>query len=232
MATASGGRKGPRSDEGDGQAAKAKARTTRGARATKENDLEENEEEDEQAPKAKKGGAKEKQDKNMKLLAKGVAHCLQQGREHESVLYDVVLVPSDNTVPKEMKVETQKWDKDVKAKGKGHGCGPPHLRAWSGLIAGLMKSDVGARNKERLLELEKLTSEATAMERDLMIRACKAKVCYDKDMTKIAIALQGKAEPYRDLIVGCLEQIGGSRKSGRAPPSNLERSIQNLIDKL
>ena len=43
------------------------------------------------------------------------------------------------------------------------------------------------------------------MERDLMIRACKAKVCYDKDMTKIAVALQGKAEPYRDLVAGCLE---------------------------
>ena len=88
----------------------------------------------------------------MKLLAKGVAHCLQQNREHESVLYDVVLASSESTVPKEMKKSTQKWDTDVKAKGKGHGLGPPHHQAWSGLLAGLLKSDVGARNKERLTE--------------------------------------------------------------------------------
>ncbi len=95
----------------------------------------------------------------------------------------------------------------------------------------MMQSDVGARNKEKLAELDKMISEMTAVGRDLTIRACKAKVCFDKDWTKIAIAMQGKAEPYRDAIAISLEQIGVMRKSGRAPPSNLERSIQSLIDK-
>ena len=76
-----------------------------------------------------------------------------------------------------------------------------------------------------------MISEMTQLERDLSIRACKAKVCFDKDWTKIAVAMQGKAEPFRDTIATSLEQIGGQRKSGRAPPSNLERSIQSLIDK-
>ncbi len=100
-----------------------------------------------------------------------------------------------------MKKATQKWDTDVKSEGKGHGLGPPHQQAWVGLIAGLVQADIGSRNKEKLMELEKEMSESTALERDLCIRACKAKVCFDKDWTKVAIAMQHKAEKHRDSVV-------------------------------
>ena len=52
---------------------------------------------------------------------------------------------------------------------------PPHHHAWAGLVAGLQQADIGARNKERLSELSKLISEATAVQKDRCVRACKAK---------------------------------------------------------
>ena len=47
-----------------------------------------------------------------------------------------------------MKDETKAWAAEVKAKGKLHGLGPPHLRAWAGLIGGLSSAEIGACNKE------------------------------------------------------------------------------------
>ena len=44
------------------------------------------------------------------------------------------------------------------------------------------------------------------------------------------LAVQHLAGSSRELLLSNVEQLGGVRKSGRAPPTNLERSIQKLID--
>ena len=173
---------------------------------------------------------KGKGSQELQLLAQGVAYSVQQVREHESILYDVVLLPSDSEAVKAIKSSTKQWDQEVKEKGRNHGLGPPRLRAWDGLIAALAASDVGSRNKEKLKELEEKLKTATAMERELSIRARKAKVCYDKEFTKIAVSVQHLASSSRELLLSSLEQVGAVRKSGRAPPTNLERSIQKMID--
>ena len=59
-------------------------------------------------------------------------------------------------------------------------------------------------------------------------RACRMDKTYQTSLKRITISIPDKN--IRSAILNSLEQLGGERKSGRAPKGNMERELQTFID--
>ena len=64
----------------------------------------------------------------------------------------------------------------------------------------------------------------------LMVRACRARKAYDPAKKKLVISVRGDMEKYRAPILDAIKQLGGEIKTGKAPPSGLEKAIQGLLE--
>ena len=163
------------------------------------------------------------------LLAKATSFLLQSAREVDSILLDMVIVPADHAVATAMKAKTKEWSDQVKEAGKAHALGPPHLSAWVGCLAALEKLDIGAKNKTSLKDMQADLDEMQKTSVPMCVRACRVKQTYDKTKVKIILAVRGDLEKYRPAIVDSFVQVGADYKCGRAPPSAMERAIQDLL---
>eukprot|EP00972_Heterocapsa_arctica_P034422 5069000-Heterocapsa_arctica.AAC.1 len=63
-----------------------------------------------------------------------------------------------------------------------------------------------------------------------MVRACRARKAYDPAKKKLVIWVRGDMEKHRAPILDAIKQLGGEIKTGKAPPSGLEKAIQGLLE--
>jgi len=165
------------------------------------------------------------------VIVKGILSCLQSSRELESIMIDVVILPAESPVVARMKHFTKQWSVKVKEAGQGHGLGPPHLSAWEGMLESLGEGDIGQANKTVVQEILAEFRSATPQQTSLTIRMCRAKPTYDKTKVKLMMAVRGQLESKRHNLLEALRQLSGEIKSGRAPPTGLERSLQEMLEK-
>ena len=113
--------------------------------------------------------------------------------------------------------------------GKGHKLGPPQIWAWGGLIAGLQKQEasVGAVNAATLTgNLKQL--DGTSMDTKCDdARFCRVDRTYQSEQARITLAVDRSG--VRDPGASALQQLGGARKCGRAPPTQLSRELQQWL---
>ena len=170
-------------------------------------------------------------DESGPLLAKAASFLLQNAREVESIILDVLLLDTDSQPVLGVKTATKDWSKKVEEAGKGHTHGPPHVSALEGCLGSILKLDIGGTNKAKMQDLISEISEIPLHQRPMYIRACRVRPAYDRSKTKLALALTGPLEKYRCTIIDSLIQgASASYKTGRAPPSAMERELQKLLD--
>ncbi len=98
------------------------------------------------------------------------------------------------------------------------------------MLEALGEADVGAKSKKDIADL--LTAlraappEASAVE----IRMCRVKPTFDKKVFRIIFSVRGSMEQHRHMLLESIKQCDGTVKSGRAPPSGLERALQELLE--
>ncbi len=166
----------------------------------------------------------------MPVVVKATLSSLQANREIESVLYDVALTATNTEIPASMKKFTTEWNKKVKESGSGHGLGPPHLAAWEGFLVALMAGDIGASNKVVINQILEAYKTATPEQAGLDVRLCRCKKTFNPEKVRIIISVRGSLEQHRHTLRESLKQLGAELKSGRAPPSGLERSLQEMLE--
>ena len=93
----------------------------------------------------------------------------------------------------------------------------------------LEKLDIGAKNKISLKDMQTDLGEMQKSAIPMCVRACRVKQTYDKTKVKIILAVRGDLEKHRPAIVDSFVQTGADYKCGRAPPSAMERAIQDLL---
>lgn len=164
-------------------------------------------------------------------VVKATLSTLQSVREVESVLFDVALLDKEAPTILAMKTATTEWMTKVTANGQGHGLGPPHLAAWEALAASLIELDIGAANKTALREHLEAFKVLTMIEKGIAVRLCKVKRTFDPLKVRLIISLRGSLEPLRPTVISALVQAGASMKAGRAPAGNLERKLQQMLEK-
>ena len=175
-----------------------------------------------------KGG----QRKLTKLMIKQVLRLTQQMRDVEGALYDTVMIKSSAAEALEISRQTKACGDGVRAAGRSHQLGPPHIWAWGGLVSALCRRgvEVGGRNLEVLkAHLEELGT-MSVQEKCETVRFCKLTKVFDANLRRITMAIPKAG--LRTAVLGGLEQAGAERKLGRAPAGAMERELQAWIDGL
>ena len=117
---------------------------------------------------------------------------------------------------------------------KGHTMGPPFVYTYGGLIDGLIRLhgiEVGKSNLDKLKFLEE---QFKSMEPPQIcqgvVTMCRVSKVFDKEQRRITVAKVEKESLW--VLSAALEQVGFTKKLGRAPASHMEREMQSHLDTL
>lgn len=201
---------------------------------------------DEPAKKSRKG---EKSDKsggekrlgnitgeNKQVLGLVVKATLQQQQKVaalEGALFDTHLGEdtASDPVVLSMGEQTSLYAKEVQAKGKGHGYGPPHLWAYGGLISSLCKlgGKIGHSTSDHLKKHLEEYETMEVKEKCEIVRYCRLSSTYKSSDRRITICL-APCHPVRPYLNRALEELNWERKFGKAPKAFLERELQEWLN--
>ena len=141
---------------------------------------------------------------------------------------------ADDGMRNEVSCQTQAYQARVKGQKK-HGLGPPHVYAFQGCIAGLVKHHEAGIGMKKLKEVQTLKARLEdlkweeVLEEVAIFRVSKV---YDKEKRRITLMMAPHMRDTSKLIGNCLEQIGWEKKEGKAPPSHMERELQAFLEEL
>ena len=172
------------------------------------------------------------QRKLMKVMIKQMLKLSQVMRDMEGTVFDTVIIKGNSAEAIGMQQQTKAYGDGVKAAGKAYQLGPPHIYAWGGLVAALVRKGpaIGQKNLDTLTVHLTSLEEANIEEKCEMVRFCRINKMYKEDLRRIAIAIQPSAGQLRTVLLAALGQAGGERKMGKGPPTNMERELQNWIE--
>ena len=168
------------------------------------------------------------------LMLKSQLRMEQRVREIEGALMLTFVGKADDLLLNEVSCQTQAYQAKVKGQ-KNHGLGPPHVYAFQGCIAGLVKHHEAGIGLKNLGEVQKLKTRLEEMswtevaEEVLIFRVSKV---YDKEKRRITLMLAAHLRDTSKLMGTCLEQVGWEKKEGKAPPSHMERELQAFLEEM
>ena len=185
-------------------------------------------------------GTKKKPDASRKnttqLMGIIIKQCLRTEQDTRSLcgaLFDTIIMATEHDVVKSMREQTRLYNESVQTAGKGHTLGPPQIWAWGGLIARLQKQGtaVGAASAVTLTgylrQLDGMSMDAKCDH----ARFCRVDWTYQSEQARITLSVDRSG--VRDSVVSAhCSRWRAARKYGRAPPTQLARDLQELLDTL
>ena len=172
------------------------------------------------------------------LQTKHILKISQSVAAIEGALFDTFLGEASLQETTHMSEQTLAYATRTKADGKGHGLGPPHIWAYSGLLISLGKRrySVGARNAETLGKLEAEYKDLNVDQRCEVIRYCRLSKTHPQTgatpMKRLTLCFPPHAREAREAILASLVQAGWEKKQGRAPRIFMERELQEWLETL
>ena len=94
------------------------------------------------------------------------------------------------------------------------------------------KQDVGKQNCQVMETWGKELEEQTWQEVADQVRMFKLPKVFDKEKRRLTICLAPQLVEQRKAVAECLEQLGWVRKFGKAPPSHIERDLEEFLEAL
>ena len=168
--------------------------------------------------------------KLMLLLMKMMLQAHQSRRSLEGILLDTFILPADSQEVTSISEQTLAYDKKVKAAGRGHSLGSPHLYAWMGLISSLVKrgEKIGSATAERIAGYKAKMEEQSLEELADEVRLCKVDKVYSENMKRLTMSVERSG--IRLDVIKALTELKAVRKQGRAPAGHMERELQQWLE--
>ena len=162
----------------------------------------------------------------MKLSLKGA----QSLRDLGGAVFDTFTGSTTLAEAASMSQQTTVYAKKTKEAGRGHKFGPPNIWAAGGLIHSLMKrgAAVGAAYADQIKAIWEAWEKMDIPEKCEVIQFCRLDKMYRADSKRITLAIRN-AE-WRVTINKAMENVGWTRKYGRAPASFMERDVQQWLE--
>jgi hypothetical protein len=201
----------------------------------------------EAAPKKRKGGAAHGQDgheKDLLIMAKAILAASQGMRIMMGIVTIALHLPSDGAISVSMKAAGLAYH-TLTVGQKGHGHGIPAWWLFCGLVKGLVDAYVHAEADSAdatfsaavdLLKhyVTQVTDVTTLRGKVLHCgrRSC-MKIADTPDLDVVTFAISSDVPGLKDALLLVLERkFGAVILWGPAPPSNLEREVQKIVNKL
>ncbi|CAK0847697.1 unnamed protein product, partial [Prorocentrum cordatum] len=169
------------------------------------------------------------------LMSRQTLRSAQQLRELQAVIYDVRLLAETCSIVLATQEQTSNYADHVKGK-KDHDLGPPHIYSLGGALKTYADVKPGTPGFSMPEPLHKELNTAFAeydkwpMEQkcDLVLH-CRVEKVFQRGMRKVTVAFR---DPQFRIMMNkafeCAE--GAEKKVGKAPPTFLERDLQEWLE--
>jgi len=166
------------------------------------------------------------------VLTKQILRSAQTDRELWGAVVDTGIVDTTSPLVVCSSEQTVLYNDTVQAKGSGHGVGPPHIWAFGGQLSAMNKNKeiLGERLWPLVHDICTYYGEMTIAQKCEVVKICRKDKMFDSKKTRLTVVITDKA--IRDVFLQCWDKMLVSRKWGKAPPTYLEREIQNWLEAL
>ena len=163
------------------------------------------------------------------LMLKQVLRSAQINRELVSINCHTIVLLANSPECLQMKLQMVAFSKAIVEKQQ-QPLGPPHLYCFAGLLKAMISRgvEVGKKNNEGLKEAQEMFDKASLSDRQAICQMCKVEKMYKNENKRLVMSF-GSADLAR-LITDSLVQTGAEQKYGKAPPSYLERELQDYLE--
>ena len=121
------------------------------------------------------------------------------------------------------------YHQQVKALGRSHGLGSPHLHVWASLVV-TAKTDKALTEPQRTQISEHADSVTDPKDIETLVVACNMKPAYNTEFVRMQLKVHAEAEPLTAILECALQKAGGEQKHGIAPRGPKERKVVELLE--
>ena len=172
------------------------------------------------------------------ILAAAVLNSLQRTRELEATSFDTYLLEAKDPFSECLIAAGKSYAEEIELQGRrNHQCGPPHLWLWARAIPFLATCvAIGRANQswmQAYAESEpfKARDQVSAHVRTFIAKKSYVDADTEEPMIRITLGVSLNDE-LRRTFHASLVQLGATFCQGKAPPSGLERSLQDFLEDL
>lgn len=184
----------------------------------------------------------------VELMLKATLASAQANRTLAGALLETWLGPSESHLAREAKQDMKLYGEATRGQ-RGHTLGPPHVHCYGGMLRGIQREAEEKLNKEKESmavpelrrfqeELEKLKDQLnlyehlSVAEAAVVVLHCKVSDCYRSEQCRLQVvwsSMDSKGREWSDTVKYFLAGGGWERQAGAAPPSNIERQLQQAM---
>ena len=168
------------------------------------------------------------------LLVKALLQAHQKVRDLAGAVFDTYILDAGAPEVLEMGLQTAEYSEQVRTKGRGHGLGPPFYYAFGGLLKALIskRGDLIGNSSKAMIEKYYNIMDGTDdfEEKAEIIQFCKLDKMYQEGKKRLTVSI--RETELRKAISRALLECGADRRYGRAPPTFMERELQQWVETL
>ncbi|CAE8613651.1 unnamed protein product [Polarella glacialis] len=154
-----------------------------------------------------------------------------RGRQQEAITIDTLLLPEANPNVPVMRAAGMAYADNVKAQGKQHNLGSPHLYVWAALVKQLSQEQDLSPELTTALQQHIATTPSPAHLQSI-VRHCRLSKAWAPGTFKLQVAVAASVLQMWNLMKYHLQVQGATAKHGMPPRGPHERTIARLLASL
>ena len=152
-------------------------------------------------------------------------------RVHDAALLRTWMLPASTTYAEAGIHAGKEYHAAVKAAGRAHGLGSPHLHVWASLIM-TAKNDSSLQQGEK----EAITAHANSVtdpkDLETQVTVCNIRPAFNKEWVRVQFKVSPEIEQIAKIIESAFLKAGGEQKYGIAPRGPRERKVAEMLESL
>ena len=170
----------------------------------------------------------------VKTMVIALLKLCQSSRAVESVVFVTFLIPAAASAITMAREQTKKYSEATKGV-RGHSYGPPHTYAFAGFINGILTEEMNIA-QELILHIRDFVSVYEGWnweQRASVITYCRLDKTWTSGTVRLTLAVSPwyeKGKLLLEAVAAAVQAIDGIPKFGRAPPSFVERELQEWAE--
>lgn len=168
------------------------------------------------------------------LMIKAALRSEQKHREAEGVIFDSFLGPADCGTVLGGTEQSTTYADQVRG-NKGHGMGPPYTYVFLGILSAIvmkLSEKIGQATLNKLKDWYGQLEPMPWQEVCDVVLMCRISKTFDKEKRRLTMALAPHLVEEKRALAKAMDELGWERKYGRAPPSHMERELQEFLTSL
>ena len=150
-------------------------------------------------------------------------------RVYDAALLRTWMLPATSTYAVNGMQAGKEYHSAVKAAGRSHGMGSPHLHIWASIIM-TAKSDSGLQDPDKEMVTSHANSVTNPKDLETHVLVCNMRPAYNKEWIKVQFKVSPEVENLAKIIEAAFLKVGGEQKHGVAPKGPRERKLAELLE--